>query len=656
MRRTNLFNFILKMLILGLVLFALLRIAFIIRFGELGTLLNSPKSLPLLIYNAFRFDAQVIAYLMIPIVIWFLANVFTPKEKFIKASLTFFQYYFPSVFTLIAIVSLLDQQFYINFGSHFNPVFFDFFNEEPAILIKSIWKEHPVIWITLGCIAFFWLMQITIKVIIKNEKATIITSGVYAKSLPIICLILLPIGIRGSVSTFMLRAEDVYISDNNKINDYVPNAVFMLKKAYSEHKQQFKIETPQEILIQHGFKTIHEAIACYFDVTPDSAAKKEIEDWIFSSTPQSNPTSQPNVVVILTESWSNRLIDFQSDSMNLLCSMKQHLQQDILFRNFQSSTNGTINAIESLVIGTPYQPLFTSKYRYLSYPTSMAAPFKANHYTTSFISGIELSWRNLEEVLPNQQFDQVMGKYELLKENPTAECNHTWGIYDHEMLNFVADKLEHQNKPNFMLCLTSSSHTPFEFPDDYDLPELNLSNKTMENFKGDPSLVKEYLKGYQYSNRALGDFMTRIKSNPALASNTIVVITGDHNIRMILPYRNAQEQRIEHSVPLYIYLPPQMRQMVQADTSRWGSHSDIIPTLVPMLFSNTHYVNMGQNLFDNSQDPQLSVSINVSQVQHGSALTDEEAKQKAAARETILKFYFQKIFSANEKSLLQVTK
>ncbi len=454
----------------------------------------------------------------------------------------------------------------------------------------------------------------------------------------------------------MLRAEDVYISESKEINDYVPNAVFMLKKAYSERKQQFKLESQDEILKQSGFKSLRDAIACYFDVTPDSALSKELEEWIFATTPTKNTEFHPNVVVILTESWSNRLIDLQSDSMNLLCSMQKHLQEDILFRNFQSSTNGTINAVESILIGTPYQPLFTSKYRFLSFPTSAAAPFKANQYITSFISGIELSWRNLEEVLPKQQFDHVMGKYELLKEKPSAECNHTWGVYDHEMLGFVADKLEKESNPNFIFCLTSTSHTPFEFPDHYELPDFSMNEQIMKNFKGEPALVKDYLKGYQYSNRALGDFMNRIKTNANLANNTIVVITGDHNIRMILPYNNEEQHRLEYSVPLYIYLPPQMRASIQTDTTRWASHSDLFPTLIPMLFDHTKYVNMGQNLFDQTKSSDQFISINVSQVKHGKALTNEQAWQKAKAREAIMKFYFQKTFKDNERILMQARK
>ena len=90
-----------------------------------------------------------------------------------------------------------------------------------------------------------------------------------------------------------------------------------------------------------------------------------------------------------------------------------------------------------------------------------------------------------------------------------------------------------------MLCLTSTSHTPFELPPDYELPSIKLTDEALEQFSVDEEITYNYLQAYQYSNRMLGDFMDKIKGSE-LADNTIVIITGDHNIRSVLPY-NTQE-------------------------------------------------------------------------------------------------------------------
>ncbi len=640
-----------KVFIVGMLLLLLLRIIFICRFGNLFDLFSNQSTFILLFFNAFRFDAQVLAYLMIPILPFYIAIAFIRSTKFYGITEKIIKIYFPAIYALVFTISIMDQQFFINFGTHFNPVFFEFANEEPGVLIRSIWNEHPVILIIAGSISTYYITRKFI-IYLDNKILNNINNQRILRTIPIIFIIAIPLAIRGSVTTFPLRAEDIYISGSNMINDYVANSVFMLKKAYSEKKKQFKSETEEQILKRAGFESIAEAASVYYDLPIEKISEKDIEEIIFSTSQHIDNQQKHNVVLIFTESWSNRLIDFQTNDFDLLMSMKNHLDSDIVFRNFQSSTNGTIETVESFVVNTPYHPLFTSKYRYLSYPTTITAPFKDNGYNAEFISGIELSWRNLNEVLPNQQFDKVIGKYELLSEKPDAESNKTWGIYDHSMLNYVADKLENSTSPNFFLCLTSTSHTPFEFPDNYYLPELTVPNEYNSLFTGNKTTIDEYLKGYQYSNKALGDFMDRIKGDSTLSNNTVVIITGDHNIRMILNYDDIENQKHQFSVPLYIYLPPALKENIIVDTSLYGSHSDIIPTLVPLLFSNTRYLNLGQNLLDINTNSTKSYSINRNNIKHGDSILHHEVEQKAKAREALLKCYFQKIFEENRNNLM----
>ncbi len=647
MKRNRLFGLIVRFVCFGLLFFLAFRLVFIIRFDSLSLVVSRMDIFERLWYNGLRFDAQVLGYIVLPVTLLALVGMAITSERYHQMTQNIVTWYFPLMYTLVGALMLLDMQYYINFKSHFNLVLFDFFKEQPLVLMRSIWHEHPVIRIILCISILFILLRLISKWIVVKWKFAK-PSGWYAISVMVAYLILLPVVIRGSVTLFPLRAEDMYISEHKEINDCVPNAIFMLKKAYSEKGKAFAIETPSEILHGGGFKDINEAIATYRQIPEGQVANGKPEDWIFKVCPKNKNARKYNVVFIVVESWSNKLMDYSSSRADLLCSMGKHLKEDVLFRNFQSAANGTINTLETITTSTPYQPLFTSKYRYQLFPTSVAEPFNQNQYNTEFISGIELSWRNLFEVLPNQNFKRVSGKYELLKEFPEAKCNNAWGVYDHDMLRCVFQKLQKQKKPNFFLCLTSTSHTPFELPQNYPLPDIKLSPSDMSLYEGDGALVKDYLRGYQYSNKALGDFMTWIKSSP-LASNTIVVITGDHNIRMILPYTKPGSNLYQYSVPLYIYLPPLLRKKVYVDTSRMGSHYDIIPTIAPLVLSKARYVALGQNLFDSKKKSDSYYSINELQVLHDKGLTDKKAHRIAVARQTILKYYFQTLFSKFDK-------
>ena len=84
-------------------------------------------------------------------------------------------------------------------------------------------------------------------------------------------------------------------------------------------------------------------------------------------------------------------------------------------------------------------------------------------------------------------------------------------------------------------------------------------------------VLDKYLTGFRYYNKVLNEFLNRFKASAA-AKNTILIITGDHNVRSILDY-DAVDKRYEHSVPLYIYLPTYLRKEAYNKlTNRWGSH------------------------------------------------------------------------------------
>lgn len=633
-----------KFILLGFAMFTIFRFLFVFRFGNFSELAASPEVFFRLIYNGLRFDAQVMSYILMPITVLFVCTLFSKQRQVSYGFCLFVEWYFVVMYTISCLLLILDQQFYLNFKSHYNLVLFDFFKESPLVLARSIWEEHPVLLFLLAMVAVFMFLRYASTWILNRSKSK--EAGTYFPILFIgLYLILFPVALRGSVTAFPLRVEDIYVSGNKEVNDCVPNAIFMLKKAFSEKGKQFEIENEQAVLQKEGFRSVAEAVGTYFQVSEAEASQRPLKDWLYKVAPEIKNGKKYNVVLIVTESWSNKLMDCSHKDADLLCGMRQHLKEDILFRHFQSTSNSTINSLEAIATQTPYRGLFTSKYRYFAFPTSIAEPFNSKGYNTEFISGIELSWRNLFEVFPKQKFKKTSGKYEILKEFPSATYNQTWGIYDHEMLRCVFEKLKRKStEPNFFLCLTSTSHTPFEFPQSYPLPPITLNEKDRQQYVGEEELVKDYLKGYQYTNKALGDFMTWIKKSP-LAKNTVVVITGDHNVRMILPYTEPSANVSRYSVPLYMYLPPSLRKQVHVDTTRMGSHSDIMPTIAPLVLGGAKYFALGQDLFDRNKPSDTYYSINDEQVLHGSGLSDVKAERIAKARRVLLKCYFKELLT-----------
>ena len=156
-------------------------------------------------------------------------------------------------------------------------------------------------------------------------------------------------------------------------------------------------------------------------------------------------------------------------------------------------------------------------------------------------------------------------------------------------------------------------------------------------------VLEKYIRTFQYFNKCLSDFLDEFKKSPA-AENTILIVTGDHNVRSILNYNNVSS-KWKYSVPLYIYMPPYLRSgKYPMKSERYGSHYDILPTIAPFAFKNVEYVNMGYNLLDDSVDVTQTYSYNEELVLSMPS-NNNYAKRIADAKNVLLRLYFQSVMS-----------
>ena len=255
------------------------------------------------------------------------------------------------------------------------------------------------------------------------------------------------------------------------------------------------------------------------------------------------------------------------------------------------------------------------------------------------MSGMDAAWENCAEALVHQQFDAIYDKFSLLKDYPHATYN-SIGVYDEYLFQALLDRLEKPSKKRQMIAvMTTTNHPPFEFPKDLKLPPLPESFYAKKCFaEHNRKVLDKYLTGFRYYNKVLNEFLNRFKASAA-AKNTILIITGDHNVRSILDY-DAVDKRYEHSVPLYIYLPTYLRKEAYNKlTNRWGSHDDILATLAPFTFHDTKYFKMGHNLLDTTVPDSTYYSANVDQIESVPTYK-KEAERLTAARNLLRQVYF----------------
>nr|WP_314697336.1 LTA synthase family protein [uncultured Prevotella sp.] len=640
-----------------LVILLFVRLCFAIAFVPINIISSNLAVLPRLFFNVLRFDMQVVCYvLLLPTVLTFVfAALRKPWTDHVLSR--FRKVYYSIVNIFLLALSGIDLGFYSNFNSHINLTFFDFFNEGPMSLIQAIWEEYHCVYEGLAFLLLVLLILFVIRRIetdklfscqsncSSSKQKTSYSQLIKISTIILLYIAFLVIGMRGSVWQFPLQIEDTFVSVQKSLNDLVPNAAYMLKKACKEKIKAFKVESTDELLSQYKFESLQEALDTYTDgkvkiVNNDTLAA--LQRALFAEVSDSLKQPQPNVVIIYSESWSNYLFNLQQKDAEMYFGLERHFKEDLLFRNFQSVQNGTINSLENLFVATPFPHFFTSSYRFNTLPTSIALPFKDSNYTTMFMSGMDAAWENCAEALPHQQFDAVYDKFFILKDYPHATYN-SIGVYDEYLFQALLDKLEKPSaKRKMITVMTTTNHPPFEYPDDLKLPPLPDTFYSKKCFaEHNRKVLDKYLTGFRYYNKALNDFLNRFKVSAA-AKNTILVITGDHNVRVILNY-DVIDKRYEHSVPLYIYLPPYLRKEAYNKlTNRWGSHDDILATLAPFAFRDTKYFKMGKNLLDTSVSDSTYYSANVDQIEAIPSYK-KKAERLTAARNLLRLVYFTKV-------------
>lgn len=635
--------------LLGIAIFVIARVVFLSTHCSDGALAENIDSLPLFAWNAWRFDIQSITYItLLPLLAAFVTTFLKSRKSFEKC-ITFTRYYYSVLWAIIALLAVAEFYFYDNFGSRYNVVFFDFFDEGPLGLLRTMWEDYPFLTIltfivAIGCITAFIGKRIG-RITVSPRR----WMGTKASVAAIVAIAGLTfVFMRGSVTTYTLQVEAFIVSPDDNINNAVPNALYMLKKAYKERKESFELKSDEAIIKEDGFTTFEEVIATAALPCRNTEKSPTPENIIFAKADK-GIKEQPNILLIMNESWSSYLVDFdKGDTLDLLCSLRKHLNEDIVLKNFQSVRNGTVYTLESVILAMPYLHYFQSRYRYDSLSTSIAHPLKKSGYSTRFITGMDPTWENLNEALKVQSFDRIDGRMQVMAEIEGSTTSQI-GVYDEFLYKYIALEMEkgaEEGKPQFIMALTTTNHPPFTYPENMNLPPLNGHWYDSPSLTGNDDVKTKYGLGAQYANKCLGDFLSWFK-NSTLADNTVVIVTGDHNVRSILNY-DIVPIEYKHAVPLYIYLPPRLaidNATKKRIEERYGCHYDILPTIAGLAFEEgIEYLNIGNNLLDSLKSNDTYFSYNEKQTLSPNSRHNDSIKRMVEARQTLLKLYYQQIF------------
>lgn len=588
----------------------LFRISFLIVYGNKTDLAGNLTDLFHAFIAGLRFDTTVTTYgMVIPFLLLFSTLLVPARFNKYQAFVgKFIFYYGLFLLFLFLSISLVDFYFYKFFQFHINILFFGIVNDDTFAVLRSVWTDYPVIGILIFVTVSMLLLRYILKKLSLKKYINPINRPVYKTLLIFVLLLSYGIGMRGSLGTFTLEIEDSIVSENSFINTLTINGVFSLKNAIMEKKDQ-KIDTDiQKTIAKNDFTSKEEVISTYLD--GNVLDTKDVEQQLTAYTKrdsflQENP---PNVVFIQMESFGNHYLDFNSPTLNLLGRLESQMKECILFRNFLSATSGTIHTLEGLMLGTPLTPVSQSTFMDCSLNSSVALPFKKSGYHTNFVTSADLGWRNLDKFVARQYFETVEGAESLLKKVPnSSRCQ--WGVFDEFLFERMFKILSDGNgKPQFIFSMTTTNHTPFELPSQYKRYPVAVPESIKKVLRTNEDIAVRNFTNYQYANDCLGRFIEMVRNSP-LGENTIIAATGDHSSVQLFNFTDNQALQ-KFSVPLLLYVPERYLPDNKIDTSRFGSHRDIFPTLFNMSLSDAAYMKTGNNLFDPEGSPDNFAVLN----------------------------------------------
>ncbi len=596
------------------------RAAFLLTYGKTQELTQVQND----VYKAFflgaRFDGTVLFYInSIPfLILLFLSPLTVSKllEPFLNKVFSRFTRflipYYTVMLLIVTFISAVDFGFYSFYQDRINVLIFGFFTDDTVALIKTIWRNYPIIWIFLGLGAFTYSLWKGLKINFTQGREWLPLRA-QKVSYPVFILfffvlfVLNGIGARGSLALFPLSEMDTGISKSIFVNHLCFNGT----RAFARAIELKSLQTSKwdSNLRHYGYgENYRQAFADYYQIPIEKVPEDPLE-LLRHRTPKNEwaEKTRPHVILLTMESLGAYWFRYQHENFDLLGDFKKHLQEDTFLTHFLSSTNATIGSLSCLMIGAPQRPIseFLTESDYLQVPfrSSPARTFKKAGYKARFLYGGNPGWREVNKFALMQDFDTVEGESEMSEGLGGLKEKHDWGVYDEDLFEYLFKTLSESKEPQFVLAMTTANHPPYQLPSTYKLPTLQVPEELKGRLIVDAELAQKRFATYRYSTDKLAEFLTKVK-NSSLKDKVIIAVTGDHTFWIV----NFTEQELlqKGSVPFYIYLPSAIRHKM--DTESFGSQADIAPTLYNKALSNQEYYSLGRDLFSPSGDFAVNAS------------------------------------------------
>lgn len=365
---------------------------------------------------------------------------------------------------------------------------------EAAASINWLYMILPIaIGVGLYWIFIYWYSRLKLNRL--HEKPVGNTSYLLQILTLLILCGLLIIPIRGGIGIVPVNLSKVYFHKEIYPNQAAYNPVWNVMYSFAETGSENNYSFMKDDVAIEKFNSLFQI----------NDAIKGNENFV--------KTPQPNVIVIVLESYLSKLVDLKYKGEEVIPNFNALTKSGIYFSNLYASGDRSDKGLVSIFSGYPAMPKsaivqFPDKFSKL--PSIFNDVASAN-YSTSFYYGGNLDFANLRSYFISAGVQKIVSD----KDMPSAYKRGKWGVHDEYMLAQYADELMKMKQPFFSGLFTLSNHEPFDLPGNYYFGKQN----------GD----EEYMSSARYTDECLGKFIETLKKSK-LWKNTLIVMVADHGV------------------------------------------------------------------------------------------------------------------------------
>ena len=485
--------------------------------------------------HGFKMDLSLVSYLMVfPGIVLAFSFIIPPK---MLASI--FKIYTFLLLIIITFINIIDLGLYPHWGTRVGISAFDYAGNPEgltsSITFKDVFSAILLIAFYIGFFTFFFFRWL--------KRNIFESAGLKWYFSPVMLLItaLLIIPIRGGLGTAPINLSTVSFSNKLYVNHASYNFMWNFFKT---------IERSKKMVNPCNYTNRDEAYRIF------SSAEKQriITDSLIVDI---DTTNLPNVVFIILESFSDKVISSFGGNYDVCPNLDSISKEAVIFPSFYASGNRSDRGMAALLGG--YPSLLTQSV--INYPDKsvklkkMSSYFNQNGYTSSFYYGGDIDFYNLKSFVLQGEYKEIISQNDFPKEIRNMS---SWGVPDGFLFERVLNDID-KKQPFFTTVYTLSSHTP------YDVPVKMMKAETDE---------EKYLNSVAYTDSCLGDFINAFKKSKYW-ENSLVIITADHG--HLFPGPTEIIEPATYRIPL-IWTGGVIKKA--ATISNICGQPDLIPTLV----------------------------------------------------------------------------